>query len=116
MRQKGISLIKVIVIVAVILFLSGFILYVSINSHVVSSINALFTKPSTENLYKLNEQELIHVVKPAVVRIIHRVKGSLSITPDFKIDMNTLTIVDLKPGKPITVPVPDQYFAICARR
>jgi S1-C subfamily serine protease len=111
MNQRGISLVKIIVLIAIFfLFVSGFILYVSLNSHTAASINTLFNKNNVNGELKLNEQELLHIVKPAVVRVIHRVKGSLTVTPDFKIDMNKLTIVGLKPGKSINVPVADQYF------
>lgn len=112
MSQRYSSLIKVAIIIALVfLCLSGFVLYISHNPHVASSINTFFNKDKVPEDLKLNEQELLHVVKPAVVRVIHRVKGDLTVVPDFKIDMNSLTIVGLKPGKPIKVPVVDQYFS-----
>ncbi len=85
-------------------------MFVSINPRVTASVNLLFSKNQATSTVQLNEQELIHVVKPAVVRIVHKVRGVIELAPDFRIDMTNLSIVPLKASKPIRVPISEQYF------
>ncbi len=110
MNQKRLSLIKGIAGIAIFfLFVSGFVLYISLHPPVAAFLNTFFVE-NNSNRMKFNEQELVQIVKPAVVWVVHKVKGNLTVTPDFKIDMNTLTIGNLRPGKAITIPITEQYI------
>ncbi len=71
-------------------------------------INTTFFKETLPDV-KLSEEDLAHVTKPGIVRIVHHMKGELVIDGNFDIDLNKLTIVPLPAKAPIKVPV-DVYY------
>ena len=55
-----------------------------------------------------SEEELVSVVKPAVVRIIGRVEGTASIAP-FKIDLKNFTVKTIPNEKPLVIPIKMEF-------
>ena len=56
----------------------------------------------------LSQEELANLTKPAVVRILQHVKGTVTIYP-FDINFKDLTIFPVQKQEPVTIPI-DEYF------